>query len=176
MQAPVPKGAGGARGAENDKNPVPLPGRCSQEQTCSRGSGGHQAPTYTHHKRRTRPHMHRVNRSRARWPRLDMLSSVALAAVRSRPRCLRRGAGALWNSTFLGQLSSKIILDNFLRNSFTGAVARLRAARRALPPAARRSPPCPSNERRRRPREPAGSRPSPRPSSSASSSSSVRFV
>ena len=74
MQAPVPEGAGGARGAENDKNPVPLPGRCSQEQTCSRGSGGHQAPTDTHHKRRTRPHMHRVNRSRARWPRLDMLS------------------------------------------------------------------------------------------------------
>ena len=74
MQAPVPKGAGGARGAENDKISAPVPGRCSQEQTCSRGLGGHQAPTYTHHKRRTRPHMHRVNRSRARWPRLDMLS------------------------------------------------------------------------------------------------------
>ena len=28
----------------------------------------------------------------------------------------------VWNSTFLGELSSKIILDNFLRNSFAGAV------------------------------------------------------
>ena len=88
MQAPVPKAAGGARGAENDKISVPLPGRCSQEQTCSRGSGGHQAPTDTHHKRRTRPHMHRVNRSRARWPRLDMLSWQLCGAS-----CLR-GAGA----------------------------------------------------------------------------------
>ena len=94
MQAQVPKGAGGARGAENDKKSVPVPGRCSQEQTCSRGSGGHQAPTDTHHKRRTRPHMHRVNRSRARWPRLDMLSWQLCGA-----RCLR-GAGAVLENGF----------------------------------------------------------------------------
>ena len=90
MQAPVPEGAGGARGAENDKKSVPVPGRCSQEQTCSRGSGGHQAPTYTHHKRRTRPHMHRVNRSRARWPRLDMLSWQLCGAS-----CLRDAGASL---------------------------------------------------------------------------------
>ena len=32
-------------------------------------------------------------------------------------------AAPVWNSTFLGELSSKIILDNFLRNSFAGAVS-----------------------------------------------------